>query len=385
MEKPVNKKAVGAISALAVLIIIAVAVFLGISANSGLNMKNYIKSDVTFSGYEGYGTIGEYDCVDIFSLVYDLENSSEEREKFAAEYAQVLKEGSGEGYIADYIDVSFDKCEYLKNGDTVTATVKVNYNYINDMGFAKKLRGEESYTLSYTVSGLESADVFDPFELVSEVIYDRQYGSSYVCLDSSYEKTVGDYSASSSGEEYYANLVITDGEGNTAAEIYYYTDMSSFETDGTVKVSVSCKETQYADDYGFIITPVEKEIKPTVLSFLTKSTVTETDYDSLKALADEYTERYDGTEYVKAYFAYNGEDGYKVNSLIFVYTRDEYYDDERVYTAVCFDDVKVNEADGSIPDINKLHLYTGYYSYPYAAQLIEAMNEDFSSLAVLNY
>lgn len=160
-----RKKIIG----IAVAAVVAVCLILGVVSmllGSSINMNKYLK--VTFSGYD---TVGKA------VITFD-------EERFCTENGKKLNKGANKGkgfslknrqevaaanenaareFLSQYVSVNVDKTENLTNGDTVNVTWTCD-NAAIKAAYGLKVRCKDQ---QLTVSGLEKADVFDPFEGIS--------------------------------------------------------------------------------------------------------------------------------------------------------------------------------------------------------------------------
>lgn len=375
-----NGKKIGIIIAVvcvAVAAVIAVILSVIISA-SRVNMKNYINDDIDAVGYNGYATVYDFDAIDYYDLIEDLggvdivdfEEEVDDIEDF--EDLEDFLDGIYDYYdyedlydsryeIYDYITVAFDKSEYLSNGDVVTATITVNYDAINTLGFDKKLHGKESYTVNYKISGLEEIDVFDPYEAVKEVAYFESSDWAEVTLDTEFTGELGECTFSVSDNE-----IDIYNAGDYVDSFYIYASADNYSKSGTVELAISCDTEQYSESYGFVIGPASKKVEPVVYSYLMENLVNEADYKLIKAASDKAISDdsyYENAKFYNAYFACNDSDAYDKNAIVLVYSYDSWWEEgHSQYMAYKFEDFTVNSETNSI--------YFMYDSTPYVFEYL---------------
>lgn len=107
--------------------------------------------DVLFSGYDGYGNA----TVSKGNWVRDIET------KFGSGMS-IIELSLLEDNLDDAIEYTLSPSENLRNGDEVVLTIEVDNEVLESYDF--KLSGG---TKTYTVSGLDEIESFDPFENVA--------------------------------------------------------------------------------------------------------------------------------------------------------------------------------------------------------------------------
>lgn len=131
-------------------------------------------ADVLFTGYEGYGTA----TVSKGSWVRDIET------KFGTDMS-LLELGMLEDKLSDAVEYTLSLTENLSNGDEVTLTIEVDNDALEDYDF--KLSGG---TKTYTVSGLDEIEPFDPFENLA-ISFGGMAPNGYASIDTSDMKETG--------------------------------------------------------------------------------------------------------------------------------------------------------------------------------------------------
>ncbi|MCM1133377.1 MAG: hypothetical protein NC340_07885 [Ruminococcus flavefaciens] len=115
------------------------------------NVDVSAKADIVFGGYNGYGTA----TVSEGAWIRDIETQFCSGMSFMD--IALLEET-----LADAVDFSLSSTENLSNGDEVVLTVNVDNTALENYDF--KLSGGSK---TYTVSGLDEIESFDPFEGVA--------------------------------------------------------------------------------------------------------------------------------------------------------------------------------------------------------------------------
>lgn len=115
------------------------------------NVDVSAKADVLFNGYNGYGQA----TVSKGSWIRDIES------QFCTDMS-LLEVGLLEETLGDAVEYTLSPSENLSNGDEVVLTIEVNNDALEKYDF--KLSGG---TKTYTVSGLDEIESFDPFENVA--------------------------------------------------------------------------------------------------------------------------------------------------------------------------------------------------------------------------
>lgn len=172
--------------------------------------------DVSFEGYDGYGTCSlenEYKWID--DVIDWYGDSINDSQKIKSELE-----------LMDTVTYDIDKKKNLSNGDTITISAKIDDDAEE---YAFDLTGKE---LTVTVEGLEEIEKFDPFENIS-IIYDGL--APYATAKINYEKN----------------------DSSVTYEIDKNTGLSNGDT-VTVTAYADCNMNEYAQRYGKVFSETQK-------------------------------------------------------------------------------------------------------------------------------
>lgn len=362
------------IPALIVLVIVVLGIIIAVSQSGKINAKDYIADDLVADGYNGYGTVSVANVFNYESLINDLG-----RGYYESLYSDPLEEA---------VNIYVDKNEGLSNGDKVTVTISINYDYINSYHFPKELKGKDIYTETYEISNLPDPIEVNPFDAVSGVVVDKTNGNDFIDVNSDYTKNISGFSISCDDNMF----IITDSEGDSVAKISFSCEAEDIDTTNKVTITASCDENSYVRD-GIIITPVASEYTPITCDYITKGDdISSSDFNTLKdrAVAD-FQEQHPDAKYEKAYFGYD-KDGEANASFwqsgdhneikyLFSYKADG----NTAYRCVSYYNLKIR-SDGKIVDVDSVSSSIG--SSAESVKEIEndqAKNWDiFSTLSVKN-
>ena len=333
------KLIVGISSGAAVLIIALIVTFVLLGRVSA---DKYISDSISVSGYSGYGTATASSTVDFEGLELALGLSNQ---YYHSDYS-----------LSDCISYSLSNYNNISNGDVIVATITIDYDMANSLGFKKKLVGKESYTKEYTISGLTELTTIDPFAVITGVLYDKTSGKCSIGYNKNYNETVGAFNV-----RYYDGgyLQIVNSSGNQLAKLSYTVNSGAYVSTNKVTVSVSNVSGDEFADRGFLLKSTTQEIEPSTCDYLkSDSELSAEAYNTLKNRAiKEFTDDYPGAEYIKSYFGYDAEgdgggiwDSYN-NQLRFAFKTQEY--GETRYRCAVFYDLKLY-SDGTIKDIDNL-------------------------------
>ena len=201
-ERPaVNKKVIAVF--ISVVLVVAAAVIVILTLTSRVFVSKYISDAISPEGYDGYAKVSPEDVVDYEAIINELGR---------AKYNRL-----GDDLLEDAIDVSFDKSTLLSNGEEITATITIDYKYINSYDFSKKLSGKKSYEKTYVIENLPSAEQVNPFDAINLVIYDKTEGKCSVQYKNNYQKQYGKYTLRISGEN---ELELVDSLGSVLTTLY---------------------------------------------------------------------------------------------------------------------------------------------------------------------
>lgn len=359
---------------LIIFVLIIVGIIIAVSQSGKINAKDYIADDIVADGYNGYGTVSVNNAFDYESLVNDLG-----RGYYESLYSDPLE---------DAVNIYFDKNEGLSNGDTVTITISINYDYINSYHFTKELKGKDVYTETYKISNLPDPIEINPFDALSGVVVDKTTGDDFIEVKSDYTQNINGFSISCGDNRF----IITDSEGDSVAKISFSCQADNFDATNKVTVNASCDGDSYARD-GIIINPVSSEYTPITCDYITKGDdISSSDFNTLKDRAvSDFKNQYPDAKYEKAYFGYdkagNGNAGLwnsgYYNEIKYLFSRKE--DGKKVYCCVSYYNVKIR-SDGKIVDVDSISGTTGS-----SAESVKELETDqaenwdvFSTLSVNN-
>lgn len=308
-------------------VVVAVAIIGGMivhSVNSKVNFDGYIKDTINATGISGYGTIDYNSAVDYEKLSQDLGDSKVESQY---DYETETEIGPA-GVMATHVYVDVNKFENLSNGDVVKVKITVNYKKINKMGFKKKLVGKKTYETELTVQGLEDALVINPFDAVTNVVYDytEDWNQERIVYNPDYKQTLGDR---------YVALVddgngigVKDPAGNILFNITFYVDqVKEGSTSDKVYVNVEQELDQFLEEYGVVIGEASKEVDKVEINYCTDAQSFSGEIDNwitdVKARASLDAGTNAQCTYVGTYFCTNE---YGENAVYFLFHKVSEYD-----------------------------------------------------------
>lgn len=344
-----------------IIIVVCVLVFSALTAgvitlivkSNQISAKNYINDEIEITGYNGYGYAYVSGVFDYESLSLDMGPSS----------AYLYDEDP----IYDYIYVELDTSENLSNGDTVTATITVDYDYINYYKYDKKLVGKEQYTKQYEVKGLDEPTTIDPFEAVINVLNDNFHHDFPYNIDTTFSKTYGDYTLCYDDYDGEMKILYSDGSELSNTDFYPDDDESLEIVDGKATISVGWESDDFID-YGIVIAPTEKEFTVVDCDLLTKADdLPVEDYNTLKEKANSMLseEEYDNYEFEGSYFGYrqpyedSWSDDYGSNCFYLIYSYE--YEGETYRCIVEFYAIRIT-SEGDIVKSDLTYDYSeGFY------------------------
>lgn len=188
-------------------------------------------AELTFSGYNGYGTCeleNEYDWIDdVMDWYGDSITDSERR--------------SSERELEDVVTYSVKPEEGLSNGDTVTVSIKVG-KAAEDYAFNLK-----ATDITFTVEGLEEITEVDPFEDIQVVFEGKSPNGTAKMNNNSNDYTIS--------YEMDKNSGLSNGDTVTV----------------TAALSYGMKEDEYAQQYGKKLSVTEKTFTVEGLSAYARS------------------------------------------------------------------------------------------------------------------
>lgn len=338
--KNMDKKKLGIIAGVIVLVIIALVVFNKLSKTVDLN--DYLI--VEYEGYNGYGHVTYEFDEDQFEADYG------DKIKFKNSAAQTWGVASGAELVEYSVDGEFDVTSELSNDDEITFTWDVDKSVLASCNLTFKYEDK-----TYTVSGLEEIPTVDPF--------------SYI--DVEFEGVAPDG---------YADIVAVDGTDGLLSEYDFSLDKSSGLSEGDVVTVTFSYSADECISY-FEMAPTETTKEYTVTGL--KSYVTSDDQitaealesmvaqgnDAIKASTGNWNSEFTfiGSEYVGYYFAtakfdteYTQNELYLVYKISANYTDDKNNIDTDFYYVIGYENLMV-DSEGVI-DVD-LSEYTNYYDY----------------------
>lgn len=342
-KKPVNKKIIAVAVVLFAIIIFAMIAL--VISNGKISAEDYISDEINFKGYNGYATVSATDVFDYDRLITDLGQSN-----YSGTDSSIINSivDYGSDYtVESHISVSFDKSENLKNGDEITAIISIDYGMINSMNFEKELTGKDTYSKTYTVSGLEDAEGIDPFGIVASVNYDIADKSSSINFNNEYIEDFGEYNAHYYEDSYgNAQLEIVNSDNNPVAYVSYSSDGNSYSSTKQVTVNAKYTTTDYYTD-DLIILPLSKQYEPLIIDYLkTADCVSSEAVSELQKHSFDELNSYDGPKLQKVDFLYENEQNEdKVNAVAYIYSYNFKFDNSTLYIAVYAENIKVNDSE----------------------------------------
>lgn len=358
-ERPaVNKKVIAVF--ISVVLVVAAAVIVILTLTSRVFVSKYISDAISPEGYDGYAKVSPEDVVDYEAIINELGR---------AKYNRL-----GDDLLEDAIDVSFDKSTLLSNGEEITATITIDYKYINSYDFSKKLSGKKSYEKTYVIENLPSAEQVNPFDAIDLVIYDKTEGKCSVQYKNNYQKQYGKYTLRISGEN---ELELVDSLGSVLTTLYVDFSSDNYISTGKITVSVDVDEKSISEK-GIVIPEKQTQLAPVECDYLSDgASVSKNDFDALKAIAVRtVNENYPGASYYATYFSFEEVEGYfhdtLKNRVHFVFSYNDY--GQKRYVSIYFDNVKLLST-GKIYQIDELEAHDGpNYDYIYDLEIGLAEN-----------
>lgn len=279
-------KIIASISLVAV-ILLAVVIIIAVKSQS-VNIEDYITDSIEFSGYDGYGKVetNNNDFINYDQLYIDL----------GIEQNNMVSMFGAESVFYDYIDISTTNgnSQNLKNGDTVTYTFTINYDGINNLNGKKKLKGNDSITKEYEVSGLREVAEINPFDAVEKVIVSEgDYGYSVYIQ---YVDKIGNYTMYRDQMNTPYNTYYID-TGEEKLEIDFdVPEIESIKNGENITLTLKQDADSYIDK-GVIFNSISQDFSVNLTKdLLNSSDITESSYNSLKQKFIECAEsREDGT------------------------------------------------------------------------------------------
>ena len=136
-KKPVNKTVIVIITVSFVVLVTVISLL--IYRSQFVSFGKFINDSIAPEGYDGYATIAPSDVIDSESLLYSLGDVN-------VDYNWLVGESTAANLVlAEGVSVELSKSENICNGDTVTATINVDYDVLNHkLRPQKKLRGKST-------------------------------------------------------------------------------------------------------------------------------------------------------------------------------------------------------------------------------------------------
>lgn len=324
-----NKKV--AIPAIIGVAIIAILIVVLCIANSGIKLNNYINSDLSYEGFEGYAhaSTNPYDVVDMKQMYSDLTGNklSDGDDFFGLSDAYVFEQ-------AVSVDVVDSQNENLKNGDKIKLKITINKESVNSLNnLKKKLKGKDEIVKSYEVKGLEKIQEVDLFDAVKgvyidpeekrESLFETDYTKTvYIDIDESYSFKVGENTYSVKTTDFGNTAFVSPNGENYGIGISIAPELSSldnYKAGDKMKVNITIKTgnddpESFVAEKGFKVVKTEKEY--TISQAKTIKSVNQFSNDDLKyfksnadKLIEKYMEDQDNKNYTfeGMYFDYNAD------------------------------------------------------------------------------
>lgn len=361
IKNPANKKLIAIVSAVSVIVVIAIIVL--VSLLNRVSAEKYINDEINFYGYNGYATVSVEDVYDYYGLSDALGN---------ANYFDLNNDllntlvSSVSGYsLFELISVSFDKYDMLSNGDEVTATIRIDYDLINQFKFDKKLVGKKEYTKTFTVSGLEEAKVIEPFGIIQSVTYDVTNDSSSIIYNEEYLENFEDYSVHYYKDSYSEpKLEVVNKDNNTIMYITYNSDSNAYSSTKQIAVNAYYEETELCPE-GLIVAPTKKQYDPLIVDYLRdKDSISKESLTQLKNVADKDIGYYNSkAKFEKAFFGCTdkNDDNFD-NAIVFVYSYEDLWSEKTNYIEVKIEDIKINSKNELIDYTDSSDYVYGFYA-----------------------
>ena len=164
-KKPVNKKLIGIIAGVAIILIATIIIVVIISKlPKTVKLDGYVKIEVE-DGYDGYGKVTySIDKTKFLKDYSNVEYTTEFKDELKVTYGNhvdaYISANPAPEALADCLYGSFDKDSKLSNGDTVHFEWDIYKTELE-----KKFNIKLKYAgVDYVVDGLKTPETFDPFE-----------------------------------------------------------------------------------------------------------------------------------------------------------------------------------------------------------------------------
>lgn len=359
--------------ALAVVVILAIIVC---SSKPKVSIADYVKNDIAFKGVNGYGRVevnSINDIIDCSQLSSDLtgKNSSGYYGFYGGDYYSIM----------DYLDYEClsDNNGSLENGDTVEFLITINTEGIEDnKEFEKKIKEHGTYTVSYTVDGLNEGVAINVFDAVYAFVYDdtASYNKSYVALKKDYETTYKNgIRVTSNGQE-----IRVYGDEFYSFTVGVKTITDNIDVNSTsVKLYLNCEYDKYLE-YGIILSPSEQSFEPITISYVKDNTFSVSDRNKLtEKVRNKAAEEFSDSSYTLSQAIMYYDAGTRHSRLAYFYKIDDYYyviyyKDLKQYNDGSIVKMSETEPDiegwwgysryDSVQDYEDSLTYTNYYTIP---------------------
>ncbi len=374
-KKPVNKKLLAVAAAAMVVIIAAVSVIYTLSKR--VSVEKFINTDIiSVTGYNGYGTLDTYayGVIDYDALEDALgkksSSSVNESDYFSFFYT-----------VEDYIDAEFVKSySNLSNGDIIEIEITADLDAVNRLGYEKKLVGDESFIVQYTVSGLEEAASVDPFSLIKKVYVDPT--ADYVSLNISYNDVNDFTEAGYITQKDKSNKIKIYLPSEEDADDWEYQFTVSFDTDAILDnintndtFTLKAGTTEDSGAYGIVLNTTEKEYTADKLGYLTdKSKITSEILNEMKNSVEEISESVTAAQYYL--FSLNRDsEQFEFSSVVFLVKGNEgYYRYDYPSSSI-----KISDYGDVVADYDQAK--KSYYSYSKISDFEEAFTSEYDMLS----
>ncbi len=238
--------------------VVIVALVVGVSASRRINLNKYV--EVTFEGYDGYGTANVTMDWDALSSKYDK---------------RIKVDDSGWGWFYGSFSEIVNDCTYmsvdpqydLSNGDEVTISWDVDTASIDQL--IRKSVKISADPKTYTVSGLEEVEEFDAFETVQIEFLGTSPNATaeivsapddlVITLSDTYDLAVGDVVTATISED--SAMAYAQEYGRIPAELskdytvedvaYYVTSLDQIPEDAMEKMEAQAEDAFHADVAGW--------------------------------------------------------------------------------------------------------------------------------------
>lgn len=354
--KKIPKKLIILLSAGAVFLIILICIISIL--NNRVSVENYIDvNKIEISGYSGYATVTsslqgivDYDGIDK-AMGFGTPKSKNNYE----DYIDYFFEGSLSS--KKYIDVSCDDVtNNLKNGDTITITVNVDYDSINQNAAKKKLVGKKTITLKYDIKDLKEPQELNPFSCIEKVFIDES--ENYIDLKYKF-KEENDFVSAGYEVSYDqdGSINVKSADKSISFDINFTSDTILDNIKTGEKVNVIAKSYNDIEQTGISISPESLEIKSEFIHAVKdESKIGSADILSLKNKIEKISESVVASQYYE-YELNEESQKFEFSKITFLVK------DDNKYVLFCYDAKNVKISDSEEIFINNDGFYKNYSSY----------------------